>query len=76
MQENSGNNIISRPKGQTWRMDFKIRIHHGQHVGFSGKNNIYLQLFITVAASVLILHEPFTWMTGLGTVLALAGLLF
>lgn len=36
---------------------------------------IYLDPFITVAASVLILHEPFTWMIGLGTVLTLAGLL-
>ena len=29
---------------------------------------------ITIVASVLILHEPFTWMTGIGTVLTLAGL--
>lgn len=36
---------------------------------------IYLVPVITVAASVLILHEPFTWMTGAGTVLTLAGLL-
>lgn len=36
---------------------------------------IYLVPVITVAASVLILHEPFTWMTGIGTVLTLAGLL-
>ena len=36
---------------------------------------IYLVPVITVAASVLILREPFTWMTGLGTVLTLAGLL-
>ena len=36
---------------------------------------IYLIPVITVAASVLILHEPFTWMTGMGTVLTLAGLL-
>ena len=36
---------------------------------------IYLVPVITVAASVLILHEPFTWMTGMGTVLTLAGLL-
>lgn len=36
---------------------------------------IYLVPVITVAASVLILHEPFTWMTGVGTVLTLAGLL-
>ena len=36
---------------------------------------IYLVPVITVAASVLILHEPFTVLTGAGTVLALAGLL-
>lgn len=36
---------------------------------------IYLVPVITIAASVLILHEPFTWMTGAGTVLTLAGLL-
>ena len=35
---------------------------------------IYLVPVITVAASVLILHEPFTWRTGMGTVLTLAGL--
>ncbi len=36
---------------------------------------IYLVPVITVAASVLILHEPFTWMTAAGTLLTLAGLL-
>lgn len=36
---------------------------------------IYMVPVITVAASVLLLHEPFTWMTGAGTVLTLAGLL-
>lgn len=36
---------------------------------------IYLVPVITVAASVVILREPFTWMTGAGTVLTLAGLL-
>lgn len=36
---------------------------------------IYLVPVITIAASVLILHEPFTWLTGMGTVLTLAGLL-
>lgn len=35
---------------------------------------IYLVPVITVAASVLIIHEPFTWITGTGTVLTLAGL--
>ena len=35
---------------------------------------IYLVPVITVAASVLIIHEPFTWITGIGTVLTLAGL--
>ena len=35
---------------------------------------IYLTPVITIVASVLILHEPFTWMTGIGTVLTLAGL--
>ena len=35
---------------------------------------IYLTPVITIVASVLILHEPFTWMTGVGTVLTLAGL--
>lgn len=35
---------------------------------------IYMVPVITVTASVLILHEPFTWMTGVGTVLTLAGL--
>lgn len=36
---------------------------------------IYLVPVITVAASVLIIHEPFTWITGIGTVLTFAGLL-
>lgn len=36
---------------------------------------IYLVPVITVAASVLILREPFTWMTGAGTALTLIGLL-
>lgn len=36
---------------------------------------IYLVPVITVAASVLILQEPFTWMTAAGTALTLAGLL-
>lgn len=36
---------------------------------------IYLVPVITVAASVVMLHEPFTWATGIGTVLTLAGLL-
>ena len=36
---------------------------------------IYLVPVITVAASVLILHEPFTWMTGAGAILTLSGLL-
>lgn len=36
---------------------------------------IYLVPVITVAALVVILREPFTWMTGAGTVLTLAGLL-
>lgn len=36
---------------------------------------IYLVPVITVAASVLILREPFTWMTAAGTALTLAGLL-
>ena len=36
---------------------------------------IYLTPVITIAASVLILHEPFTVLAGAGTVLALAGLL-
>ena len=35
---------------------------------------IYLTPVITIVTSVLILHEPFTWMTGIGTVLTLAGL--
>ena len=34
----------------------------------------YLVPVITVTASVLILHEPFTWVTGAGMALALAGL--
>nr|WP_296263623.1 DMT family transporter [uncultured Merdimonas sp.] len=40
------------------------------------KTSVYIYLIpvITVAASVLILHEPFTWMTGAGTALTLAGL--
>lgn len=40
------------------------------------KTSVYIYLIpvITVAASVFILHEPFTWMTGIGTVLTLAGL--
>lgn len=36
---------------------------------------IYLVPVITVAASVLMIHEPFTWITGIGTILTLAGLL-
>lgn len=36
---------------------------------------IYLVPVITVAASILILQEPFTWMTAAGTALTLAGLL-
>ena len=36
---------------------------------------IYLVPVITVAASVAILDEPFTWMTGAGTALTLMGLL-
>ena len=36
---------------------------------------IYLVPVITVTASVLILQEPFTWMTAAGTALTLAGLL-
>lgn len=36
---------------------------------------IYLVPVIIVAASVMILREPFTWMIGAGTVLTLAGLL-
>ena len=35
---------------------------------------IFLTPVITIVASVLILHEPFAWMTGIGTVLTLAGL--
>mgnify|MGYP000287789252 CR=1 FL=1 len=35
---------------------------------------IYLVPVITVAASVLIIHEPFTWITGIGTILTLAAL--
>ena len=35
---------------------------------------IYLVPVITIGASVLILHEPFTALTGLGTVLTLTGL--
>ena len=40
-------------------------------------NPVYLLniLFLGLGASVLILHEPFTWMTGAGMFLALAGLL-
>ncbi len=36
---------------------------------------IYMVPVITLIASVLILHEPFTWMTGTGMFLTLAGLL-
>ena len=36
---------------------------------------IYLVPVITVAASVLIIHEPVTWITGIGTILTLAELL-
>lgn len=36
---------------------------------------IYMAPVITIVTSVLILHEPFTWMTGTGTNLTLAGLL-
>lgn len=35
---------------------------------------IYMVPVITLIASVLILHEPFTWMTGAGMLLTLAGL--
>ena len=40
-------------------------------------NPVYLLniLFLGLIASVLILHEPFTWMTGAGMFLTLAGLL-
>lgn len=40
-------------------------------------NPVYLLniLFLGLGASVLILHEPFTWMTGVGMFLTLAGLL-
>ena len=40
-------------------------------------NPVYLLniLFLGLGASVLILHEPFTWMTGAGMFLTLAGLL-
>lgn len=36
---------------------------------------IYLVPMITVAASVMVLHEPFTWATAAGTGLTLAGLI-
>ncbi len=36
---------------------------------------IYMVPVVTVVTSVLILHEPFTWMTLAGTLLTLAGLL-
>lgn len=36
---------------------------------------IYLNPVITVVSSILILHERLTWMSGLGTVLTLVGLL-
>lgn len=41
------------------------------------RTSLYIDLVpvITVTASVLILHEPFTWRTGAGTALTLAGLL-
>lgn len=35
---------------------------------------IYLVPVVTVIASALVLHEPVTWLSGLGTVLTLAGL--
>lgn len=35
---------------------------------------IYMVPVITLIASVLILHEPFTWMTGAGMLMTLAGL--
>ena len=35
---------------------------------------IYLVPVITVAVSVVVLHEPLTWLSALGTVLTLAGL--
>lgn len=35
---------------------------------------IFLTPVITVVSSLLILHEPFTWMTALGTLLTLGGL--
>jgi drug/metabolite transporter (DMT)-like permease len=41
------------------------------------KTSIYIYMIpvITVITSVIVLHEKITWMTGLGTALALAGLL-
>lgn len=53
----------------TW--DFAVRLLGALQTSIY----IYLVPIITVAASVLILHEPFTWMTGMGTALTLAGLL-
>lgn len=43
---------------------------------FAVKTSVYIYLVpvITVAASVAILDEPFTWMTGVGTALTLMGL--
>ena len=36
---------------------------------------LYLVPVVTVVTSVLILREPLTWMTGLGTALTLIGLI-
>lgn len=53
----------------TWNFAVKI-------VG-AVKTSIYIYLVpvVTIVTSVLILHEPFTWITGTGTLLTLAGLL-
>lgn len=46
-----------------------------KHIGaIQASLYIFLTPVITVISSCLILHEPFTWMTALGTLLTLAGL--
>lgn len=54
---------------------FDFRLDLGHFVNLSCLLNIlFLVPVITVTASVLILHEPFTWMTAAETLLTLAGL--
>ena len=62
---------LSRFANMTYLLNFAVKILGAVKTSIC----IYLVPVITVAASVLIIHEPFTWITGIGTILTLAGLL-